>query len=263
MFEIGFLTIRIWDILDILIVAFIFYRIYKLIRNTLTLYIFSGVILISIVWWLVTFLKMELLSLIFQQLLSVGVIALVIIFQPELRKFLLMLGNKTITGEWPLFNIILKKVYNPPAVEDPVITQLQSAMIRMSKERTGALIVFVSDANLPSIENSGILLDSEINKPLILSLFNKESPLHDGAMIIAKNKIHKVSCILPVSDSINIPSSAGLRHRAGVGITEISPAKSFIVSEETGMISYAERGILQLGIDEEKTTELLKSSMAF
>jgi len=134
-------------------------------------------------------------------------------------------------------------------------------MVRMAKDRTGALIVIVDDLNYPGLEDSGIDINANVTKQLILSIFNKESPLHDGAMLIQKDKILKASCILPVSDNINVPPSAGLRHRAALGISEMSSARTFVVSEETGKMSYTERGRIEMNIDEEKILQYLREAM--
>ena len=213
-----------------------------MLKGSLAIYIFVGVIFLFATWRLVTVLKMDLLSTLLGQFVSVGVIAVEIIFQPEIRKFLLYIGS----------NEFLK---------NRVVTQIHSAMVRMAKDRTGALIVIVDDLNYPGLEDSGIDINANVTKQLILSIFNKESPLHDGAMLIQKDKILKASCILPVSDNINVPPSAGLRHRAALGISEMSSARTFVVSEETGKMSYTERGRIEMNIDEEKILQYLREAM--
>lgn len=251
------MKVRIWDILDICIVAFIIFQIYKLLKGKLAIYIFVGIISLFVTWRLVTLLKMDLLSTILGQFISVGVIAIIIIFQPEIRKFLIVLGNNAMKGNFSLIRRLLHKVIKTEDGENPVVTQIYSAMVRMSKDRTGALIVIVEDIVYPGIEDSGIELNASVTKQLILSVFNKESPLHDGAMVIQKDRILKASCILPVSDNINVPPSAGLRHRAALGISEVSNAKTFVVSEETGKMSYTERGSIEMHVDEERILQLL------
>ncbi len=251
------MKVRIWDILDICIVAFIIFQIYKLLKGKLAIYIFVGIISLFVTWRLVTLLKMDLLSTILGQFISVGVIAIIIIFQPEIRKFLIVLGNNAMKGNFSLIRRLLHKVIKTEDGENPVVTQIYSAMVRMSKDRTGALIVIVEDIVYPGIEDSGIELNASVTKQLILSVFNKESPLHDGAMVIQKDRIIKASCILPVSDNINVPPSAGLRHRAALGISEVSNAKTFVVSEETGKMSYTERGSIEMHVDEERILQLL------
>lgn len=228
-----------------------------MLKGKLAIYIFVGIISLFVTWRLVTLLKMDLLSTILGQFISVGVIAIIIIFQPEIRKFLIVLGNNAMKGNFSLIRRLLHKVIKTEDGENPVVTQIYSAMVRMSKDRTGALIVIVEDIVYPGIEDSGIELNASVTKQLILSVFNKESPLHDGAMVIQKDRILKASCILPVSDNINVPPSAGLRHRAALGISEVSNAKTFVVSEETGKMSYTERGSIEMHVDEERILQLL------
>ncbi|MCO5283171.1 MAG: diadenylate cyclase [Saprospiraceae bacterium] len=233
------------------------FRVYKILKGKLAIYIFVGIISLFVTWRLVTLLKMDLLSMILGQFISVGVIAIIIIFQPEIRKFLLVLGNNAIKGNFNLIRRFLHTVIKTEEEENPVVTQIYSAMLRMSKDRTGALIVIVEDIVYPGLEDSGIEINATVTKQLILSIFNKESPLHDGALVIQKDRILKASCILPVSDNINVPPSAGLRHRAALGISEVSNAKTFIVSEETGRMSYTARGIIEMNVDEERILNLL------
>lgn len=262
LFDIGFLSVRIWDLLDIIIVAFLIYRVYRLLKGGLAFYIFLGITLMLILWWIVTALKMELLTLIMGQFVSVGVIALVIIFQPEIRKFLIMLGNNIVSGKVPFLKSKLFRMMASEESETPVVAQIHSAILRLSRDRTGALIVLAQDLNFPGLEDSGILLNADISKQMIISIFVKESPLHDGAMVIYNDKIYKASCILPVSDNINLPASAGLRHRAALGLTEISDATVFVVSEETGKVSYAFRGVLHTELDEQAVLNALRKVMS-
>lgn len=237
--------------------AYIIFRIYRLLKGGLAIYIFVGVISLFATWRIVTILKMDLLSTLLGQFVSVGVIAIVIIFQPEIRKFLLMIGNNAIKGNFNILNRFLHKVIKVDQDENPIVTQIHTAMVRMSKDRTGALIVIVEDIIYPGLEDTGIEMNATVTKQLILSVFNKESPLHDGAMVIQKDRILRASCILPVSDNINVPPSAGLRHRAALGLSEVSNAKTFIVSEETGRMSYTERGAIEMNLDEEKILQYL------
>lgn len=239
------------------------FRLYRLLKGGLALYIFLGIVFLFILWWIVTLLKMELLTMILNQFVSVGVIALVIIFQPEIRKFLIVLGNNAIKGNLPFLRGRFFKMMNNVKEESPLVVQINSAIARLSKDRTGALIVIANDLNFPGIEDSGILINADVTKQLLLSIFMKESPLHDGAVVIYNNKIYKASCILPVSDSINIPASAGLRHRAALGLSEVSAATIFVVSEETGKVSYAHRGKLVTGLDDEEVLNTLRNSLSF
>ena len=258
-FEIGFLPIRVWDILDILIVGYLIYQIYKLLRGSVAFNIFVGVILIYILSWLVKTLQMDLLSSLLGEFVSVGVLMLLIVFQPEVRRFLLILGNSTLRQRSNFFNRLLSGRLS--IFESDVLTEnaeaIQKAILRMSRTKTGALIVFANNLNLEYFSNSGVIMDAKISQPLLESIFNKESPLHDGAVIISDNKIHAASCVLPLSSNPDLPKSAGLRHRAAVGVTEQSNVSAFVVSEENGTISFANDGKLATKISEKRLKELL------
>ncbi|MEM1323220.1 MAG: diadenylate cyclase CdaA [Bacteroidota bacterium] len=262
LFEIGFLPVRIWDILDILIVGFLMYQIYKLLRGSIAFNIFIGVILIFVVWWLVGVLKMDLLSSLLSQFVSVGVIMLLIIFQPEVRRFLLLLGNSTLRQRSNFLSSLLDRNIEVKEGKQQHIQEIKKAMLRMSRQKTGALIVLSRNTNVEVFSNSGVLIGAQISQPLIESIFNKDSPLHDGAMIISGGKIRAASCVLPISASQGLPKSAGLRHRAAVGVSESSEVAAFIVSEENGKISMAFEGKLHGNLDETKLTERLMEHYA-
>jgi diadenylate cyclase len=257
LFKIGFLPVTIWDILDIIIVGYLLFQLYKLLRGSRALNIFVGVFLLYIVWWLVNQLGMDLLSAVLDQFVSVGVIVLIIIFQPEVRRFLLLLGNSTLRQRSRFFERILDRNFEGAELRKNQIGAIKQALMRMSHRKTGALIVFVRQANLEGIISGGLPLDALISEQLIVSIFQKESPLHDGALLIGAGKIQMASCVLPVSDNPAIPASAGLRHRAAVGITERADVVAFVVSEENGKLSYTYDGQLQRGLTEEELEELL------
>ncbi len=258
LFKIGFLPVRIWDILDILIVGYLMYQIYRLLRGNIAFNIFIGVLTLYVIWWLVNELQMDLLSAVLDQFVSVGVIIIIIIFQPEVRRFLLFLGSTTLRQRSNFLGRLIYRNLEGSQQRNSDIEALKEAMVRMSRRKTGALIVVADNTNLEGIVNSGTPLDAQISQPLIESIFNKQSPLHDGAVIIDNGKIIAASVILPVSENPRLPQSAGLRHRAGVGITEKARVASFIVSEENGNISFASEGILRLKISEEELEELLR-----
>jgi diadenylate cyclase len=251
--DLSFLSIRFWDIIDILIVGFLIYQVYKLLRGSVALNIFVGVLSLYALWWLVGILKMELLSKILSQFVSVGVVVIAIIFQQELRRFLLLLGNQALRGRLQLFNS--KNEDNRDKQLE--INALRQTILELSEGNTGALIVLANSSTMINFSESGVVLDAKISKSLILSIFNKESPLHDGAIIIANNKIHTASSILPISDNTNLPQSAGLRHRAALGVSEATNVAAFIVSEESGEISVAHQGKLQMNLDEIQLDEML------
>lgn len=257
LFDIGFLPVRIWDVLDIIIVGYLMYQIYKLLRGNIAFNIFVGVLTLYVVWWLVNQLEMDLLSAVLDQFVSVGVIIIIIIFQPEVRRFLLFLGNTTLRQRSNFLGRILDR--NLESTEEKVrqLRALRSAIVRMSKRKTGALVVLAGNLDLEGLVSSGVAMDADITEPLLESIFNKHSPLHDGAVIVSNGRLQSASCVLPVSENPNLPSSAGLRHRAAVGITERANVAAFIVSEETGQISIAVEGELRRRLDEQELKSLL------
>lgn len=257
--QFGFLPIRVWDILDILIVGYLIYQVYKLLRGSIAFNIFVGVVILFIVWWLVGVLKMDLLSLLLNQFVSVGVIIILIVFQPEVRRFLLLLGNTTLRQRSKFLTRILdRNLRQDSAKKEWHINEISAALAKMGKVRWGALIVLAPNPEMmEAISHTGVILDANINQQLIESIFNKEGPLHDGAVILSRNKILAASCILPISDSTQIPKSTGLRHRAAAGITERMNVASFVVSEETGQLSYAFEGRLRQNLDIQEIKSLL------
>lgn len=257
LFNIGFLPVRIWDVLDILIVGYLMYQIYKLLRGNIAFNIFVGVLLLYVVWWLVNQLQMDLLSAVLDQFVSVGVIVIIIIFQPEVRRFLLFLGNNTLRRRSNFLGRFLDQNLENTEEKARQLRALRSAMVRMGKRKTGALIILAGNLDLEGLVNSGVEVGADISEPLLESIFNKHAPLHDGAVIISNGKIKMASCVLPVSESPNLPSNAGLRHRAAVGITERANVVAFIVSEETGHISMAVEGKLRYKLTPDELKSLL------
>ncbi|MBX2876839.1 MAG: diadenylate cyclase CdaA [Saprospiraceae bacterium] len=256
--KIGFLPIRIWDILDILIVGYLMYLIYRLLRGSIAFNIFVGVLMLTMVAWLVNRLQMDLLSTVMEKFVEVGVIIIVVIFQPEIRRFLLFLGNTTLRQRSHFWERLLNRNFQATPKKEQEVMALKAVMLRLSKQRIGALIVLSKNANLEGLINSGVRLDAQISEPLIESIFTKESPLHDGALVIANGKLQWASSVLPVSDNPSLPKSVGLRHRAAVGITERSNVAAFVVSEETGSISFSIEGKLDRKLSEDGIIELLK-----
>ncbi|RLD56805.1 MAG: TIGR00159 family protein [Bacteroidetes bacterium] len=236
------IDIKFLDILDILLVAFLLYELYNLLKGTVAINIFFGIVAFYLMWKLVTALEMELLSEILGAFISVGFIALIVVFQPEIRSFLLMLGTpgfiRKKRSKFLFWRLDINQTIKLDI--DPIIMACRD----MSETKTGALIIVANKSHLEQYVETGKVLDAMISGELIENIFFKNSPLHDGAMIIHENKIKAAGCILPVSANRNIPSTFGLRHRAAVGITEQSDAVAIMVSEETGKISYAIGGKL-------------------
>jgi len=251
-----FLDFSFLDALDILLVALLIYYIYKLLKGTVAINIFLGIAFIFLIWQITQILKMEMLSNILEYLLSGGVIALIIVFQQEIRKFLLMIGTTNVTSRTQFLKQ-LKFLKSEITLETDSDTLL-NACKKMSKTKTGALIVIERTNSLDFLIKTGDSMNAEINEVLLESIFYKNSPLHDGATIIRDNFVVATRVILPISDSINIPSRFGLRHRAAFGVSEKTDAVCLLVSEETGEISYIKDGSFELYADYNELVEKLK-----
>ncbi|RLD83216.1 MAG: TIGR00159 family protein [Bacteroidetes bacterium] len=253
----AFLNIGFIDILDIVLVAYLFFKLYQLLKGTVAINIFVGILTFWAVWWIVKALDMQLLSTILGQFIGVGVIALIIVFQQELRRFFLLIGSEYLSN----INLSLENVFSRilKDVEEVKVYSIAVSCISMAKKKTGALIVISDDSRLENYSESGTLIDSETSGILLESIFFKNSPLHDGAVIIVKDKIHAAACILPVSKSKNLPSKYGLRHRSALGITEVTNALAITVSEETGRISYFKNGKIFPDINGADLRKMLES----
>lgn len=254
-----FLDFSFLDVLDILLVAILIYYIYKLLKGTVAINIFIGIAFIFLIWKITQILKMEMLSNILGYLLSGGVIALIIVFQQEIRKFLLMIGTSNVASRTNFLKQ-LKFLKSEIALETDVDTLL-NACKKMSKTKTGALIVLERTNSLDFLINTGDVMNAEMNEVLLESIFYKNSPLHDGATIIRDNFVIATRVVLPISDSINIPSRFGLRHRAAFGITEKTDALCLLVSEETGEISYIKDGSFELFADHNELLDKLRQDI--
>ncbi len=247
------------DAIDIVCVASLLYYIYRLMKVSGSLNIFYGILVFIVTWIAVSqVLQMKLLGSIFDKLVSVGVIALIIIFQEEIRRFFLTLGSQRRLSVITRF--FANKVTEEEEDED-FILPIVMACDYMSKNMVGALIIIEREMSLNDIVKSGEFVDARINTELIKNIFFKNSPLHDGAMIIRHNRITAAGCILPVSHNLNIPKELGLRHRAALGITQQSDAIAVIVSEETGSISIAQRGEFKLRLATNELESILVNAM--
>ena len=237
-----FLNLRFLDIIDIVLVATLLYYIYKLVRGTAAINIFIGIVIIYGVWQLTQALNMLMLSTVLGEFIGVGMFALIVVFQQEIRKFLLMVGSTNFTSRKRFFTqlkFLKDNTQNETKTHIPVLIK---ACESMSSTNTGALIVIKRHTSLDFVKSSGDSMHNEVNAPIIESIFYKNSPLHDGAMIIEDNIITATRVILPVSSDINIPLRFGLRHRAAVSITQKTDAVAIVVSEENGQISYINNG---------------------
>lgn len=231
------------DALDIIIVAMLLYYLYKIMKESGTINIFFGVLAFIVVWVVASeILEMRLIGTILDKVMSIGLIILVILFQDQIKRFLVELGNH---NRWRfLRNLFRHHRSGASSAEDSRrwVIPIVYACMSMSKSKTGALIVIEQSIPLELYEKTGDMIDAEINSRLIENIFFKNSPLHDGAMIIAHDRIKAAGCILPVSHDTNIPRSMGLRHRSALGISQATDAAAVVVSEETGSISFAYRG---------------------
>ncbi|WP_161889715.1 diadenylate cyclase CdaA [Pontibacter russatus] len=239
LFSIGFLEIELLDIIDILLVTVLLYQLYKLLTGSVALKIFLGLLSIYLLYLVVRAAGMELLSIILGQFMGVGVLAAIILFQPEIRRFLLMIGKTTAFNNDRFFRGF---PWRREQAEKLSLTPFIEAAKSLAGKNTGALIVFSKSSELKYYAESGDLIDAVISKRLLMSIFNKNSPLHDGAVIISNNRIKAARCILPVSENQEIPASMGLRHRAAIGLTEITDSIVLVVSEETGQIALVRNG---------------------
>jgi len=239
LFKIGFLDVTWVDLVDITIVSILLYQVYKLIRGSIAVNIFLGILALYLVYLIVRAAQMELLATILGQFMGVGVLAIIILFQPEIRKFLLVIGRSTEFKENFFKNLA---TWRHQYHDDFDIHQVIEAAKTLKATKTGALLVFSRDTELKFYIETGDALDAEVTKGLLLSIFNKNSPLHDGAAIIYKGRIKAARCVLPVSENDNLPSHYGLRHRSAIGMSESTDTLVMAISEETGRLILARNG---------------------
>ena len=245
----GFIHIGIIDVIDIFLVALMLYYLYRVTRGTSAFSIILGVVMLYLMYVVVRALNMELLSGILGEFIGVGIIAVIVIFQPEIRRFLQMFGLQQ--------NQRLSRLFSGDNVEDNLdIDSLVKACVEMGESKTGALIVLQQTSDLSLMAEGGIAVDAKVSSSLLENLFFKNSPLHDGAIIINKNRVVAARCILPSTQS-QVPKSYGTRHRAALGMSEVSDAIILVVSEETGGLSIAQGGVIQRDIEPEKFKSVL------
>lgn len=247
------------DVIDIVLVAFMLYYIYRLMKESRSLNVFIGIMLFVLIWLFVSqVLEMRLLGSILDKLVSVGVIGLIVLFQEEIRRFLYSLGaHQRFKRVMALFGGRKNE-----DVDKEAIMPIVMACMSMAKGKVGALIVIERGAPLDDIAETGDIIDARINQLLIENIFFKNSPLHDGAMIVSKKRIKAAGCILPVSHNFNIPKELGLRHRAAMGISQDSDAVAVVVSEETGRISVAIKGEFRLRLSAEELESILTQELS-
>ncbi|MBP5409531.1 MAG: diadenylate cyclase CdaA [Prevotella sp.] len=256
-----FFNLNIKDIIDIVLVALMLYYIYRLMKESRSLNVFMGIMVFVVLWLVVSqVLEMRLLGSIMDKLVSVGVIGLIVLFQDDIRKFLYNLGAHERVRFFKRFFSNTDNKRNQEELKQ-IIMPIVMACLGMSKRKVGALIVIERDMPLDDIVMTGELIDATISQQLIENIFFKNSPLHDGAMIISNKRIKAAGCILPVSHDLDIPKELGLRHRAALGISQETDGIAIVVSEETGGISVAIQSDLQLRLTAEKLESILTKEM--
>ena len=248
-FQNVFVGFRLIDVLDIIIVAYLVYKILGFIQKTRAQQLVRGLVVLGIVFFLSDFLKLYLLNWLLRNFVTMGLFALIVLFQPELRRGLEQLGRRNIvSGQF-------RSLDKENAIE--VVKEIVAAVDDFSATRTGALIVFERETMLNDIIETGTIVDARISVRLLGNLFYEGSPLHDGAVIIRGDRIHAASCVLPLTEKKNIGRNLGTRHRAGLGVSEVSDALVIVVSEETGVISVAENGNFRRFMDLKSVEKIL------
>lgn len=250
-----FIHVRFLDIIDILLVSYLLYQLYLLIRGTVALNIFVAIFLFYLAWLIVKALNMELLGSILGQIINVGMIALIIVFQQEIRRFLVFVGTRYLSKTSSLNKAFS---FNLQEQKNIKIKSIANACKRMSESHTGALIVISRRSRLDLYAQTGEILNATTSTRLLESIFFKNNPLHDGAVIIYDDKVYAARCILPVSDNLSIPGDHGTRHRAALGITEHTDALAVVVSEETAEISVADGGSFTYNLTKEELMQVLE-----
>ena len=240
----GFLQLSLADILDILLLGLIIFFAFRWIRGSSAMSIFIAIISLYLIRVLVSAFNMRLMTAIMDMVLDVGVLAIIVIFQPEIRKFLIRLGNRYMHSAQgrKIFDMLTGKAGKGNMGTSEEVNDLTEACRRMSEDKTGALIVIAHDNPLDEIIATGDRIDAAVHRRLIMNLFFKNSPLHDGAMVISGRRIVAARCTLPITERTNIPAYYGMRHKAAIGITEETDADVVVVSEETGRISFVRAG---------------------
>lgn len=247
-------SINVIDIIEIIIIAFAVYHIVIWIKDTRAWVLMKGIIVLFLVWIIAMILGMNVLLWIFQNAMVIGITAIVIIFQPEFRNALEQLGRKSFSSISPFEDSKNKT----ERYSDRSIQGIVKAVYEMAKVKTGALIVVEREIQCREFERTGIPIDAEISSQLLINIFEHNTPLHDGAVILRDNRVVSATCYLPLSDNLELSKDLGTRHRASIGVSEVSDSLTIVVSEETGVVSVAAKGKLTRHVDAEAMTELLR-----
>ncbi|MGB3946386.1 MAG: diadenylate cyclase CdaA [Bacteroidia bacterium] len=253
-----FISLRWIDVVDILLVALLIYQLYYLIKGTVAVNIFTGILLFYLLWLIVKGLNMSLFGSILGKFIDVGFIALLIVFQQELRRFLLFIGTSDIFTARKLSKSLFDFKWQVNTEVSLDINAIVKACKNMSESKTGAIIILTKNNDLKFYANTGDAIQARVSVRIIESIFYKNSPLHDGAVIISNNIITGARCVLPVTENTDFPAHLGMRHRAAVGITESTDAIAIVVSEQTGEIAVAKEGKLKHSINPQLLREILE-----
>lgn len=256
-----FIHFGITDAIDILLVAIILYLLYNMVKGTSAVNIFIGLALIYVVWIVTKAFELKLLSSLMGKFVNVGVIAIMVVFQQEIRKFLLYIGSNEFIRSRNWRNILKFNINKAEEGIELDVDELITACFNMSETKTGALIIISRKSDLKFYINSGEKVDSALTARMLENIFFKNSPLHDGAVIIINNRIVAARCVLPVTEKENFPANYGMRHRAAVGITETTDAIAISVSEQTGAVSLTTHGEINAGLTREKLRFLLEKNI--
>lgn len=257
-FSIGFLDLGLKDLIEIFLVGILVYQGYRLLRGSIAFNIFFGILVVYLMYLIVNALGMKLLPEIFNKFIEAGVLIIIIVFQPEIRRFLLILGRGGLVNRKSFFKNLFAGQLSANNPNASAVKSVYKAVLKMAESKTGALIVLADASHANLFSESGIALNAILSSDLLESIFYHNAPLHDGAVLVSSNKILSARCVLPVSDSSEIPSSLGLRHRSAVGVTEYSDVIAIVVSEETGRLSYAKDGKLYDGVDSDVLADIIR-----
>lgn len=258
----AFITVHWIDLVDIVLVALLIYQLYYLIKGTVAINIFIGILLFYLLWLVVKALNMHLFGSILGKFIDVGFIALLIVFQQELRRFLLFIGTSDVFAKGKFKKGVFDFKWQSKKESGLDINAIVKACKNMSESKTGALIVLTTNNDLKFYVNTGDALNAKVSVRMIESIFYKNSPLHDGAIIISDNVITGARCVLPVTEHDDFPAHLGMRHRAAVGITENTDCVAIVVSEQTGEISFSKGGELKHALTPERLRELLEKEFS-
>jgi diadenylate cyclase len=259
LFRIGFLEVSLVNVIDITLVSVLLYQVYQLMKGSVAIKIFLGFLSIYLIYLVVSAARMELLTIILGQFMGVGVIAAIILFAPEIRKFLMIIGKSSIFSNENILQELF--FWRKRETEAFNISPIIEATKTLAGTSTGALVVISRNSELKFYADSGDLMDALISKRLLISIFNKYSPLHDGAVIIYNGKIKAARCILPVTER-DVPAQFGLRHRAAIGMSEATDTLVLIVSEETGQVSLSKNGRILHNLSMQEVRELINSYLS-